>query len=167
MVGLKRCIVALLSVVYLTFHADAANNFCATAINKRLCEKMVKGAPNWNKAITKAITVAQRELAKASKSGNPNCQEAYKDTKDKLKESKVTAKHGNKDGDLNFQLSAALTSLEDCTNALKDLKEDASAATKLNHGVEQAIRICLAIDTSSGGPRKLLQWGRNALKQNR
>ncbi|XP_019184581.1 PREDICTED: uncharacterized protein LOC109179531 [Ipomoea nil] len=148
MVGLKRCIVALLSVVYLTFHADAANNFCATAIDKQLCEKMVKGAPNWNQAITNAITEAQSELAKTSKSGNPNCQEAYKDTEDKLKESMETAKKGNEDGKLNFQLSAALTSLEDCTNALKDLKEDASAATTLNHGVEQAIRICLAVDTS-------------------
>ncbi|XP_031129573.1 uncharacterized protein LOC116031490 [Ipomoea triloba] len=149
MVDLKRCIVALLSVVYLSLarHVDGAN-FCGTAMDKPLCENMVKGAANWDEAITKAVTQAMAEVAKATQSGNPKCKEAYTDTEDKLKESMETIKSGNKDGSLNFQISAALTSLEDCTNALKDLKEDGAAAEKLNHGVEQAIRVCLAVDTS-------------------
>nr|GLL46801.1 uncharacterized protein LOC109179527 [Ipomoea trifida] len=51
MVDLKRCIVAL-SIVYITLttlalHTNAAN-FCATAIDKPLCEKIVHGSEPHN-----------------------------------------------------------------------------------------------------------------------
>nr|GMD80091.1 uncharacterized protein LOC109179531 [Ipomoea batatas] len=150
MVGLKRCIVALLSVVYVTLTThivDAANNFCATALNKPVCENMVKGSANWDEAITKAITAAMTEVAKASKSGHPECKQAYKDTESDMKESMEAVSSGSKRS-LNIKLSAALTSLEDCTNVLKELKQDVAAATTLNDGVDQAIRACLAVDKS-------------------
>ncbi|XP_019184578.1 PREDICTED: uncharacterized protein LOC109179527 [Ipomoea nil] len=156
MVDLKRCIVAL-SVAYLTLrtiviHADASNKFCGTALDKPRCEKMAKGATNWDEAITKVINEALNVVAKASTSGGPACKESYKHTEDKLKECLKTARDGNKDGTLNFEISAALTSVTGCTKALKGKKEDVAAAMKLNEDVEQAVRVCLAVDASKSAP---------------
>nr|GMD76876.1 uncharacterized protein LOC109179531 [Ipomoea batatas] len=58
-----------------------------------------------------------------------------------------TIREGDKVGSLDLKLAAALTSLDDCTKALKG-EPDASPAKILNHSVEEAIRVCLAVSSS-------------------
>nr|GMD80092.1 uncharacterized protein LOC109179521 isoform X1 [Ipomoea batatas] len=152
MIGLKRYIVALPVVVYLIFasHVDASYDFCVTAMDKELCKKMVEGATYWDEAATKTITAATQELAKAIESGNPACKKSYKETEENLMESLETVgtiREGDKVGSLDLKLAAALTSLDDCTKALKG-EPDASPAKILNHSVEEAIRVCLAVSSS-------------------
>nr|GLL45236.1 uncharacterized protein LOC109179521 isoform X1 [Ipomoea trifida] len=144
MIGLKRYIVALPVVVYLIFasHVDASYDFCVTAMDKELCKKMVEGATYWDEAATKAITAATQDLAKAMESGNPACKNLMESL-----ETVGTIREGDKVGSLDLKLAAALTSLDDCTKALKG-EPDASAAKILNHSVEEAIRVCLAVSSS-------------------
>nr|GMD78831.1 uncharacterized protein LOC109179521 isoform X1 [Ipomoea batatas] len=119
-------------------------------MDKELCKKMVEGATYWDEAATKAITAATQELAKAIESGNPACKKSYKETEENLMESLETVgtiREGDKVGSLDLKLAAALTSLDDCTKALKG-EPDASPAKILNHSVEEAIRVCLAVSSS-------------------
>ncbi|XP_019184577.1 PREDICTED: uncharacterized protein LOC109179521 isoform X2 [Ipomoea nil] len=128
-----------------------------------LCVTTVKGAQSWDEAITKALILSQNQLAKASKSGNPACKKYYKDTKENLKESLeamgiAAGSEEVKNKSLNVQLPAALTNLEDCIKALKGLKEYTSAEKTLMHGVEQAIRVCLAVNESKSASKSPMSY---------
>ncbi|XP_019184580.1 PREDICTED: uncharacterized protein LOC109179529 [Ipomoea nil] len=170
MVGLKRDIIVALPVVYLIFashsHVDASNNFCATAVDKQLCENTVKGATNWEEAITEAIVKAIYQQANASTWGNPACEKPYRDTEENLVESlEIVGMTRQSDEDkskgLKAKLPKALTSLEDCFKILKDLKQDASAEKRLMHGAEQAIGVCLAVNSfKSPAPSKPPSYSR-------
>nr|GMD78832.1 uncharacterized protein LOC109179497 [Ipomoea batatas] len=132
------------SLTLTTLALDApTKSFCGTAVDKALCEKTVKGAKTWDDAITKAITAATTQLTKASKSADPKCKTFYKTADEKLKECMKLAKSGDKDGSLNVKLTAASTSISDCGGAVKD-----PAKKKLNTAVDQAIKVCLAVEKS-------------------
>ncbi|CAH9076272.1 unnamed protein product [Cuscuta epithymum] len=162
--------VYLLSLTSVAVLADASN-FCATAMNKKLCEETVKGATDWNQAITKAVTTALNQIEKVdhgqvktsihqTKSASVGsavdrmCTEAYANAKDLLQESLDLIKNGDKTFSLNYKLSAALTSLEDCDNAFDDFKVDVASVQALNNDIGQAIRVCLAVDKSKSAARK-------------
>ncbi|RAL50190.1 hypothetical protein DM860_007864 [Cuscuta australis] len=169
---MRRCMVPLctiyLSLASLSLLADADNDYCAVALNKKLCEETVKGARDWNQAITKAITNAISQIEKVNHgqvkstiqktksastatSVDRTCTEAYASAKDRLEEGMELVKKGDKTGSLNFKLSAALTSLEDCTNAFQDFNLEISNIKALNNNVENAIRVCLAVERSNSG----------------
>ncbi|VFQ83363.1 unnamed protein product [Cuscuta campestris] len=169
---MRRCMVPLctiyLSLASLALLADAGNDYCAVALNKKLCEETVKGAGDWNQAITKAITNAISQIEKVNhgqvkstiqktkpastaNSVDRTCTEAYASAKDRLEEGMELVKKGDKTGSLNFKLSAALTSLEDCTNAFQDFNLEISNIKALNNNVENAIRVCLAVERSNSG----------------
>ncbi|VFQ97675.1 unnamed protein product [Cuscuta campestris] len=169
---MSRCMIMYVSLTsLLLIAADAAtpSDFCATAVDKKLCEETVKGTMDWNHAIIKALQAAMSQLDKVddgqvkatvhkSKSASMAstidkiCTEAYTNTHDRLYESLRLVRNGEKTGSLNFKLSAALTSLEDCTNAFSDFNLDMSGVEALNSNVENAIRVCLAVEkyNSSG-----------------
>ncbi|XP_019184579.1 PREDICTED: uncharacterized protein LOC109179528 [Ipomoea nil] len=143
MVCFKRYIIivalSMASLTLTTLHAAPPapkQGFCGTAVDKDLCEKTVKGAKTWDDAITAATT----QLATATKSGDPQCKDFYKSTDDKLKECMKLAKSGDKDGSLNVKLTAASTSISDCSGVVKD-----PAKKKVNTAVDQAIKVCLAV----------------------
>lgn len=57
-------------------------------------------------------------------------------------------KKGDKDDSINFKLSASITGLEDCKNALQVMKQNKTPFYVINRNFNHMLKICLAIDKS-------------------
>nr|GLL30020.1 uncharacterized protein LOC109147308 [Ipomoea trifida] len=153
MVNLKGCIVAL-SVVYLSFHVNAGNMYCATSFDKAMCEEVTKNATNWNQAMTMGLTEAMKHAdsiihkSKAESLGESECGETYVNIHARLKECMDLVNKGDADDEINFKLSASLTGLEDCENALEVMKKENTPFYETNRHFNHILDVCLAIDKS-------------------
>nr|GME03057.1 uncharacterized protein LOC109156039 [Ipomoea batatas] len=177
MVSLKGCGIVALSVVCLTLttlvlHANAArtgaaaaagapadapaggNIYCATAFDKIRCEKVTKTATNWTEAMTMVLSDAVKHnentirQSKEEALGDTGCSETYTNIHARLKECLDLVGKEDRNDEINFKLAAAVTSLEDCKNALQDLRDDETPFYILNRQFNHALKICLAVDRS-------------------
>nr|GME11641.1 uncharacterized protein LOC109156039 [Ipomoea batatas] len=173
MVSLKGCGIVALSVVCLTLttlvlHANAArtgaaaaasapaggNIYCATAFDKIRCEKVTKTATNWTEAMTMVLSDAVKHnentirQSKEEALGVTGCSETYTNIHARLKECLDLVGKEDRNDEINFKLAAAVTSLEDCKNALQDLRDDETPFYILNRHFNHALKICLAVDRS-------------------
>lgn len=150
--------------------AGADSPFCAKTNpgpERDLCNSLVNGAKTWNAALSNVIHAALKEvepvkplidglgeklpssLRQISKDSIvETCQESYANVIDEFNGALQSIKNGDKKKALNFQLSAALSSLSDCTDGLGEFGVSSPDISRFQAILEKYASLSLAVSST-------------------
>ncbi|XP_027099330.1 uncharacterized protein [Coffea arabica] len=144
--------------------------FCAETnhgVEKDLCNSLVNGARTWNEALSRVILAAIEQVKpvkplidglgpKLPPSLRPisrdsivqTCSESYGNILDEFNGALENIRTGDKTGAINSQLSAALSSLSDCTDGLEEFGIDGGDLKRFQGILEKYASLSLAVSST-------------------
>ncbi|KAL3511319.1 hypothetical protein ACH5RR_030720 [Cinchona calisaya] len=150
--------------------ATLDSSFCAqtnAGEERVLCNTLVNGATTWNAALSNVIDGALKQvkpikpiiddlgknlpssLRQVSKDSIvETCKESYESVVDEFNGALGNIKTGDKFGSINTQLSAALSSLTECVDALGEFGVDAGELKKFQSILEKYASLSLAVSST-------------------
>lgn len=154
---------ALLATVHvISITAGSVGPYCDKAADKALCTQLTKGAKNWEDAMTNALNavINKAKAAKPTVDGqlplglkpitkqsiDSTCDEAYEGGISNLEEC-VGLVTDDSNNSLNARLSAASTSLSDCTDALEEFGINSPSVEEFGSDIFKMNSVLLAVAT--------------------